>query len=147
MENSEVVEIPKCEICRTTYSAKLKIGRKKVCPKLLLKKVRELKLEEMASSVLFILGTVFAVIIASTFTFNFLGGLLSSAPTPSPATLNTVTSVSGSTFVTDMIRSLIFPLWFMRCAIDHGKKRLKLLDESRVQIVEVTLNPKIIIKQ
>ena len=43
MENSEVVEIPKCEICRAVYSAKLKIGKKKVCPKLLMKKIKELK--------------------------------------------------------------------------------------------------------
>jgi hypothetical protein len=40
MEVSDTVEIPKCEICRVTYSAKLKIGRKKICFKALFKKVR-----------------------------------------------------------------------------------------------------------
>lgn len=30
MEISEVLEIPKCEICRTEYSAQLKVGRKRL---------------------------------------------------------------------------------------------------------------------
>lgn len=79
MENSEIVEIPKCEICRATYSAKLKIGRKKICPKLLLKKVKELKTYEILASILYIVGTIFAIIIGSTTVFELFKGLLTSS--------------------------------------------------------------------
>ncbi len=76
MENSEVVEIPKCEICRAAYSAKLKIGKKKVCPKLLMKKIKELKVMEIFTSLIYLIGVIFAVVIASKAMFQFFGGIL-----------------------------------------------------------------------
>ena len=40
MEKSELIQIPKCEICKSSYSAALKIGAKKIDHNLLLEKAK-----------------------------------------------------------------------------------------------------------
>ena len=43
--------------------------------------------------------------------------------------------------------NLVFPYYFIMAALNFGKKQIKILEDSKVQIVEVTLNPKLIIKK
>lgn len=132
MENSEIVEIPKCEICRATYSAKLKIGRKKICPKLLLKKVKELKMCEIFASIFYIFGTILSVIVGSTTVFELFTVLLTSSSTE---VAGGSSSYSAGGFILKIMKDIVFSAWFVRCAITHCKARLKLVEESRVQIV------------
>ena len=40
IEMSELLEIPKCEICQQYYQAELHIGKRKICPDLLFGKVK-----------------------------------------------------------------------------------------------------------
>ena len=81
MENSETVEIPRCEICRSTYSARLKIGRKKVCPKILMRKLKEQKLNDILFLLLYLIGSIIAIITASKTIFAIITDLLTySAP-------------------------------------------------------------------
>ena len=80
----------------------------------------------MAASLLFFLGSILAVIMASTAVFDFFRGLLASSH--SSDSTEKVSTVESSSFLMDWMKSIVFPLWFLRCAVDHGKKRLKLLD-------------------
>lgn len=140
MEVSDTVEIPRCEICRATYSARLKIGRKKICLRALAKKVRELRAAELLASLLYLLGTFIAFYLASTmlfalFSLIFAGKQEGAAPQPQ------------ENLLVELLTTFVFPFYFLREAVAHGRRRLKLWDESMVQIVELTLNPKLTIKQ
>ena len=82
-----------------------------------------------------------AFIISSECVYNGLIELYSNQSSTSPKALN------PSTILMELIKSIVFPLWFMRCAVKHAKKRLELLDISRVQIVEMSLSPKLVLKE
>lgn len=139
MEVSDTVEIPKCEICRATYSARLKIGRKKICLRALMKKVRELKAIELLATLLYLLGTFIAFYLASVMLFTIFSLLFASKQeAPAPGQEN---------ILVDLLTTFVFPFYFLKEAVGHGKRRMKLWDDSMVQIVELTLNPKLTIKQ
>lgn len=76
MELSDILEVPKCEICKAEYNAKLIVGSKKISPDLLFNKIRALKIKELLISLFFFLGSLVSIwIIVSTF-FNQISFLL-----------------------------------------------------------------------
>lgn len=137
MEVSDTVEIPRCEICRATYSARLKIGRKKVCLRALAKKLRELRAAELLASLLYLLGTLAAFYLASTTLFALFALIFAGRQAGQPQ----------ENLLAELLTTFVFPFYFLREAVAHGRRRLKLWDESMVQIVELTLNPRLTIKQ
>lgn len=118
METSDTVEIPKCEICRSTYSARLKIGRKKVCYKVLLKKIKELQMLEIITTFFYILGTIFAIYLSSKMMFSLFSLIFTS--------IKINESTQTDSFFTNLFTSVIFPVYFVKAAISHGRKRMKL---------------------
>lgn len=127
MENADTVEIPKCEICKTTYSAKLKIGHKKVCYKTLAKKIRDLKAKEITTSIFFIIATIIALFLTASFGFNICLWVLGGVPMTDQVTVGW--------FILEICKDIIFPMCFFKVAVEHGQKRMKLWNDSMVQIV------------
>jgi E3 ubiquitin-protein ligase DOA10 len=73
IELSELLEIPKCELCQTPYNAQLKVGKRKVCPDILLAKVRELPKKQLVHALVYSVGTLVAL---WTLLLAFFGQLL-----------------------------------------------------------------------
>ena len=141
MEGAESVEIPQCEICRTTYSAHLKIGNKKVCFKTLFTKMRQLPLNTIAATLLYLAASTYAFYLFATLTFFVIGSIFTSMP--SDARLEYL----GSDPFSGVFLQVVCPVFMVRAAVTHCKGRMKLWEESMVQIVELTLNPKHTVKQ
>lgn len=129
IESAERVEIPSCEICHEKYSARMKVGKKKVCTKMLWSKMRSLPLQEKAMSAAHCISFVFAIVNVMLFFVSlFSGNLLSE---------------SFSKILQNTFMLVVSPLYVLCICRDHALKRKKLVDESIVQIVEVTLQPKV----
>lgn len=134
METAETVEIPRCEICRTKYSARLKIGQKRICYKTLGRRIRELNKLEIFTSLFFLVGTIIAVYLGLKMVlflvFSFFKALASIQETISNFQLGALAGL-----ITDIFTMIVFPSFFVTAACENGKKRLKLWDDSMVQIV------------
>jgi hypothetical protein len=137
--------MPKCEICRCTYSAQLKIGNKKVCFKTLVSKVKKLHIREIAVSLIFLLGTILAFYINSIFVFEIVSQLWMLLFSGGQFLAGGMGSIPG--MLTDLFTTVVFPLFYVRAALQNGKERCHLWEDSLVQVVELTLNPKIVIKK
>lgn len=112
-----------------------------------MRKLKEQKLREIVFLLLYLVGTIVAIITASEAVFAFVGMLFTYNSVVNTQTQPMVTNTSHEGFLVKVFTNLVFPYYFMMKALSFGKKQLKILEDSKVQIVEVTLNPKIIIKQ
>ena len=63
METSENVEIPHCEICNARYSARMTVGRKKVCYGILKEKIEGLKWKGIVDTVFYLVGFLVALLV------------------------------------------------------------------------------------
>ena len=61
METTEHVEIPKCEICNSRYSARMTIGRKKVCFEILKQKISNLGWRGLVHSIFYLVGALLSL--------------------------------------------------------------------------------------
>jgi hypothetical protein len=111
----------------------------------LLGKIKELKMKQIVISLLFILGSILAIVAASTAIFGMFSSLITfNAPTDGT---KQQTNSNEDGILMFIFKNLVFPMMFLKYALIHGKQRMKLVEDSKVQIVEVTLNPKLVIKQ
>ena len=133
IEASDRVEIPSCEICHEKYSARMKIGKKKICPNILLDKIKQLPNKDKAITLMHSL--VFLIVAVTLFIFIF-------------------DSLSGQFFRAGGLKSFTLRFYlegvsqfYVLCAcIKHFHVRNKMLEESMIQIVEVTLQPKVALR-
>jgi len=112
---------------------------------LLLAKIKELKMKQILISLLYIIGSIIAIVAASTAVFSIFASLLTfNIPTDGQAEKQQNESSDG--ILMFAFKNFVFPLMFLKWALLHGKLRMKLVEDSKVQIVEVTLNPKLVLK-
>jgi hypothetical protein len=90
----------------------------------------------------FLLGALVAIVAASQAFFAIMQTLLTFNVPGTPEEKKT----NSDGILMLAFKSLIFPAMYLKLAVEHFKKRMKMIDESRVQIVEVTLNPRLVIK-
>jgi hypothetical protein len=69
IETADRVEIPYCEICHAQFSARMKVGKKKVCPKLLLQKIKKLPKTQLV--LFFIHSLVLILVLMSLLNFSW----------------------------------------------------------------------------
>ena len=122
METSDVVEIPSCEICKKKYSAKMKVGNKKICHKLLIEKIKALRFLQVLATIFYVVGFIAAL-------FIILYSVIS------------IFAVAEHDFVFELFAHFLFPIKFSQMAFKHFEKRKRIAEEAVVQIVEVTLIP------
>jgi hypothetical protein len=95
----------------------------------------------MLTTLFFMLGTIIAIYLSSTMVFYLFSLIFTSTKTQESS------NKPQSNLFIDFFTMIAFPIYFVKASIEHGKRRMKLWEESVVQIVELTLNPKLIIKQ
>ena len=106
----------------------MKVGDKKVCLKTLMGRIKTLKVNQILTSLFFLVGMMLAIFI-----------MVSS-------TVSLFDSTIEHSYVWEIVTRFIFPANFILMTRKHFQKRKRMVEESVVQIVEVTLIPKMTIK-
>ena len=96
---------------------------------------------------LYLIGSIVVIVTASETVFAFIREFFTYNTSVNNQAQSVVTNKNQEGFIVKLFTNLVFPYYFLMAAITFGKKQLKILEDSKVQIVEVTLNPKIIVKQ
>ena len=124
--------MPKCEICRAAYSAKIKIGKTRVCFSTLCNKVKELGASEIIQTLMFLFGLIMVLMLAIdvlVLVKNFFFGT-------SELLVASLTKILGSDYIiVGIFKGVVFPVIFYKRSEEHLRKRMKLWEDSIVQIV------------
>lgn len=115
----------------------MSVGRKKICYSILKEKVIGLKWKGIFDTFFYLLGLIMAILIIIRSILSIYGYVKQ---------LNTF-DIQSLIYdgVVCCFMYLIFPLTFIKVSKKHWKKRKGLVESSMVQIVEVTLLPKVTI--
>ena len=112
-----------------------------------MRKLKEQKLNDIVFLLLYLIGSIVVIVTASETVFAFIREFFTYNTSVNNQAQSVVTNKNQEGFIVKLFTNLVFPYYFLMAAITFGKKQLKILEDSKVQIVEVTLNPKIIVKQ
>lgn len=141
IEMADELEIPKCEICRSQYNAKLNVGQRKVCPDLLLNKLRELEVKEISHAVVYLLGAVVALWVAVNAVIAQVSSLWQVYE--GQETVPILEEIRGLKIV---FTDFVFPFIFLRSGVEFISNYRFIWEESEVQMVELVLTPRLILK-
>jgi hypothetical protein len=116
MEKSELIQIPKCEICRTMYSATMKVGAKKVDNAMFLEKIKAASSRAWFTFFVLIIGMIVSV-------FLMMGGVIDII-TGQSLVFSSIWSLLGSAFKTSFT-DFIIPSYFINNGFKYMKKKWK----------------------
>lgn len=133
IETADRVEIPLCEICHTQFSARMKVGNKKICMKLLLEKIKKLPKAHLA---LFVIHTIVTILVLMSLA-TFIWGLASGKHK----------SIVSSEAMREIFTHLVCQPYVILFYAGLVREKRWIVNESMVQIVEVTLKPLVVMKK
>lgn len=132
METSKTIQIPKCELCKTPFSATMKIGVRKIDNTLLVNKFKKVSYTAWFEGLIMSIGSLTSLVLIILGVLNLLTGKC--------LIFTSVWSLMWSALKTSFV-SFIIPVSFINNSLKKLKKKWKLVEECKVQLVVVTLLP------